>query len=72
MPALNENSKTRTRYFAIVMAFVVTCLAHAAMLFAATRILNRAGVIGWTLEWADASALAVIVVTWRMWLRQRP
>lgn len=72
MPALNENSKTRSRYLAIIFAFVVTCLAHAAMIFIATRILRDAGVITWTLEWRDASALGVIAVVWRMWLRQRP
>jgi len=71
MPAVKENSNLRPRYLAIVLAFVVTCLAHAAMIFVAVRILNGAGSITWTLEWRDASALGVIAVVWRMWLRNR-
>lgn len=71
MPAVNENSNVRSRYVAIIFAFVTTCLAHAAIVFATARILNDAGAITWTLEWREAAGLGVLAVIWRMWLRQR-
>jgi len=70
MPSLNPNSKTRrSRYFAVFIAFIFTSLAHAAIIFASVRILERAGAIGWTLEWRESAALGLMAVTWRMWLR---
>lgn len=72
MPQVNENSKRSPRGLAIVLAFLVTCLAHAVILFIAARVLRDAGAIAWTLEWTQAGVLGVLAVTWRMWLRQRP
>jgi len=61
----------RSRGLAIVLAFLATSLAHAAIVFATARILEHAGAIGWTLEWRESAALGVMAVTWRMWLRNR-
>lgn len=71
MPAVNENSKRRSRSLAIVLAFLVTSLVHSAILFAAARILNSAGAIAWVIDWQDAVALGTMAVVWRMWLRNR-
>jgi len=70
MPEPKPNSKARRpRYFAVVLAFVFTSIAHAAIIFASARILEGAGAIGWTLEWRESAALGLMAVTWRMWLR---
>jgi hypothetical protein len=72
MPGKNENSNTGYRYGAIIIAFVVTCFAHALILFAAAWILReRVGVIDWRLQWYDAAMLGSLAVVWRIWLRQR-
>lgn len=71
MPAVNENSKRRSRYLAILLAFLVTTLAHAAMIFIGVRLLKDAGAITWTLEWRDSASLGLIAVVWRMWFRRR-
>ena len=56
----------------LLFAFVFTCLAHAAMIFAASWILRtRVGAMDWKVEWFDASMLGTLAVVWRMWLKPR-
>lgn len=71
MPAVNENSKLRSRRVAIVFAFLMTCIVHSIMILVAARTLNDVGAIAWDLQWTDASILGVIAVTWRVWFRSR-
>lgn len=70
MSPINETSKRRPAV--IFAAFIVTCFAHALMIFVAARILRiQVGAISWEVEWRDASMLGTIVVIWRMWLKPR-
>ncbi len=67
MPAKNE---IKQKTIVIFFAFIFTCLAHTAMIFAATWILReQVKAIEWSVTWPQASMLGVIVVAWRMWLR---
>jgi hypothetical protein len=71
MPGVNENSSNFSRYIAVAFAFVMTCIAHAAILFVASRILEDVGATEWRLAWWDAGVLGVLAVVWRIWLRDR-
>lgn len=72
MSDVKEISNSRSRLVALALAFATTCLAHAAILFFATWILQaRVGVIDWRLDWNDAGMLGTLSVIWRMWFRQR-
>jgi len=70
MSPINETSKRRP--VVIFGAFIVTCFAHAIMIFAAARILRiQVGAIDWEVKWRDASMLGTLAVVWRMWLKPR-
>lgn len=72
MPVKKENSNEPRRRFAIFIAFIATCFAHALILFVATWILrDRVGVIDWRLQWNDAAMLGTLAVVWRIWLRNK-
>ena len=70
MPAVNDTSKRRLPV--IWAAFIVTCFAHALMIFAAAWILRtQVEAIDWKVEWLDASMLGTLAVIWRIWLKPR-
>jgi len=57
---------------ATFLAFLITCLAHAIMIFAVAWVMReRVGAIEWEIEWVDAAILGLVAVSWRVWLRPR-
>lgn len=57
---------------ATFFAFILTCVAHALMIFAAAWIMRESvGAIDWEIGWRDASVLGFVAVVWRVWLRSR-